>query len=112
MPGSICTARHSSRRMRILTVGNLYPPQHLGGYELMWQATVRALRVRGHDVSVLTTDTRLRDLLEFEPGISRSLQWYWREHRWPRMAPWTVRAIERHNREVFAAAASEVDVVS
>ena len=98
--------------MRILTVGNLYPPQHLGGYELMHQATVRALRARGHEVSVLTTDTRLRDLYEFEPGISRSLQWYWREHRWPRMAPWTVRAIERHNREVFAAAASEADVVS
>jgi len=98
--------------MRILTVGNLYPPQHLGGYELMWQATVRALRTQGHEVSVLTTDTRLRDVYEFEPGISRSLRWYWRDHRWPRMAPWTARAIEQHNREVFAAACEGVDLVS
>jgi hypothetical protein len=33
--------------VRILTVGNLYPPQHLGGYELMWQAVVAGLRDRG-----------------------------------------------------------------
>lgn len=38
-------------------MGNLYPPHHLGGYELVWQATVRALRDRGHDVRVLCTDT-------------------------------------------------------
>ena len=24
--------------MRVLTVGTMYPPHHLGGYELLWQA--------------------------------------------------------------------------
>ena len=30
--------------MRLLAIGNLYPPQHLGGYELVWQGAVRHLR--------------------------------------------------------------------
>ena len=46
--------------MRILTVGNMYPPHHLGGYERMWKAGVDGLRARGHDVTVLTTTHRER----------------------------------------------------
>ena len=42
--------------MRILTVGNMYPPHHLGGYELMWRSAVAHHRAAGHDVRVLTTD--------------------------------------------------------
>ena len=34
----------AGRRMRILTVGNMYPPHHLGGYELQWQGTNRRAR--------------------------------------------------------------------
>ena len=45
--------------MRVLTVGNMYPPHHLGGYELVWRAAVRHLRSLGHEASVLTTDFRL-----------------------------------------------------
>ena len=26
--------------MRVLCVGNMYPPHHLGGYELVWQGAV------------------------------------------------------------------------
>ena len=37
----------------------MYPPHHLGGYELVWRAAVRHLRGRGHDVRVLTTGFRL-----------------------------------------------------
>ncbi len=100
--------------MRILTVANLYPPQHLGGYELMHRAVVEALRRRGHDVGVLTTDTVVRPGApgEDDPGVERSLRWYWRDHRFPRMAPWTVRAIERHNRSAFARAVAGADLVS
>jgi glycosyltransferase involved in cell wall biosynthesis len=98
--------------VRVLTVGNLYPPQHLGGYELMWQAAVAGLRARGHDVRVLTTGTRVRDAADEEPGIDRSLRWYWRDHRWPRMSPLAVRALERHNRQVLERAAAGVDLVS
>ncbi|MDQ3742339.1 MAG: glycosyltransferase, partial [Actinomycetota bacterium] len=99
--------------MRVLTVGNLYPPQHLGGYERMWQAAVAGLRARGHDVRVLTTDTRLHDAAAGdEPGVERSLRWYWREHRFPYMGPMAVRALERHNRAVLERAAEDADVVS
>jgi glycosyltransferase involved in cell wall biosynthesis len=83
--------------VRVLSVGNLYPPNHLGGYELMWQAVMDELERRGHTVRVLCTP---------------ELRSYWRDHRWPRRlklaAPW----IERHNRAVFAAAAAQADVVS
>ena len=98
--------------MRVLTVGNLYPPQHLGGYELMWRAEVAGLRERGHDVRVLTTDTRVRDAPEREEGISRSLRWYWRDHEFPRLGPLAVRALERHNRAVLTREAEGVDLVS
>ena len=98
--------------MRVLTVGNLYPPQHLGGYERMWQAAVAGLRARGHDVRVLTTDTRFTEEPDTEPGVERTLRWYWREHRFPYMGPLAVRALERHNRETLLRAAEDVDVVS
>ncbi len=43
--------------MRLLTVGNMYPPHSFGGYEAVWKAAVDHLRERGHEVRVLTTDT-------------------------------------------------------
>ncbi|HEX2087041.1 MAG TPA: glycosyltransferase family 4 protein [Solirubrobacteraceae bacterium] len=98
--------------MRILTVGNLYPPQHLGGYERMWQAAVAGLRARGHDVRVLTTDTRMCDEEDDEPGIERTLRWYWRDHRFPYMGPLAVRGLERHNRATFLRAAEDAELVS
>mgnify|MGYP000880720882 FL=1 len=42
--------------MRILTLSNLYPPFYVGGYELRCAAITEALRARGHDVRVLTSD--------------------------------------------------------
>ncbi|HYE29979.1 MAG TPA: glycosyltransferase family 4 protein [Methylomirabilota bacterium] len=42
--------------MRILALTNLYPPHFLGGYELICGAVVPALRLRGHDVHVLTSN--------------------------------------------------------
>jgi hypothetical protein len=85
-------------------VGNLYPPHHLGGYELVWQATVRALRDRGHDVRVLCTDTYLD---ADRPGdedadVHRALRWYWRDHGWPRLRLRDRRRVERHERDVVA----------
>jgi glycogen(starch) synthase len=41
--------------MKILVVTNLYPPQHIGGYELGCSDVVEKLRVRGHKVQVLTS---------------------------------------------------------
>jgi glycogen(starch) synthase len=41
--------------MKILVVTNLYPPQHIGGYELGCRDVVEKLRARGHAVKVLTS---------------------------------------------------------
>jgi glycogen(starch) synthase len=87
--------------VRILAIGNMYPPHHLGGYELVWQGAVRHLRARGHDVRVLTTDVRFGDRAEEDPDVYRELRWYWRDHGWPRMGPRRRLALERHNARTF-----------
>ena len=84
--------------MRILSVGNMYPPHHLGGYELVWRSAVRHHRAAGHEVRVLTTDVRLGDPAGADdPGCFRELRWYWRDHAWPRLSiPQRLR-LERDN---------------
>lgn len=42
--------------MKLMIVTNLYPPHVLGGYEILCHQVVEALRRRGHDVTVLTSD--------------------------------------------------------
>jgi glycogen(starch) synthase len=92
--------------VRVLSIGNMYPPHHLGGYELVWQAATQALRAAGHDVRVLTSDVRLAGGPQAtgseEPDVHRELRWYWHEHRFPRTG-WRFRlALERHNQGVLA----------
>ncbi len=89
--------------MRILSVGNMYPPHHLGGYELVWRSATRFLREAGHEARVLTTDHRRPAALgaDDDPDVHRELQWYWREHGWPRLGPRARLALERHNAQVF-----------
>jgi glycosyltransferase involved in cell wall biosynthesis len=87
--------------MRILAVGSMYPPQHLGGYELAWASATAQLRARGHELRVLTTDFRTDSTEPDEPGTFRELRWYWRDHGWPRIS-WRARvALERHNAAVL-----------
>ncbi len=90
--------------MRILTVGNLYPPHHLGGYELMWRSAVAHHRAVGHTVRVLTTDWRERYVdasTPEDPDVHRELRWYWHDHDFPRMGPLSRRSLERHNASVL-----------
>jgi glycosyltransferase involved in cell wall biosynthesis len=93
----------------------MYPPHHLGGYELVWRATVRHLRSLGHDVRVVTTDTRLPTANGPEDDdVHRELRWWWRDHQLPRFG-WRERvAVERHNAEVLKRHVDEFapDVVS
>ncbi len=42
--------------MKILVVSNIYPPQHVGGYEIGCRDVVEKLRGRGHNVHVLTSN--------------------------------------------------------
>lgn len=43
--------------MRVLVVSNLFPPDFLGGYELGCAQMVDALRARGHEVLVVTSES-------------------------------------------------------
>jgi glycosyltransferase involved in cell wall biosynthesis len=87
--------------VRILTVGNQYPPHHSGGYELVWQSAVAHLRDSGHDVRVLTTDHLSEAPDSGEPEVHRELRWYWRDHAIPDRSLLSCLAIERHNLRAF-----------
>ena len=90
--------------MRILTVGNLYPPHHLGGYELMWRSAVAHHRAAGHEVRVLTTNWREPYVDESTPedaDVHRELRWYWHDHDFPRLGPGARLTLERHNAAVL-----------
>ncbi len=102
--------------MRILTIGNMDPPQQLGGAELVWQAWVHHARAEGDRVRVLTTDVRVPGATmtpETEQDVDRSLRWYWRDHAFPSLSVRRRLALERHNARTLEAALDEVtpDVV-
>lgn len=102
--------------MRVLAVGSMYPPHHMGGYELIWQSSVRHLRAAGHEVRVLASDyaAPVPPAEPEDPDVHRELRWYWRDHGFPRFS-WRERiALERHNAEVFDRHVAEFapDVVS
>ncbi len=101
--------------MRVLTVGNMYPPHHLGGYELVWRSAVEHLRAAGHETSVLTTTHRRAGVEDADPPhVHRDLRWWWRDHDWPRFTLRQRLAVERHNARVLAArlAADRPEVVA
>jgi glycosyltransferase involved in cell wall biosynthesis len=62
--------------MRILTITNLYPPHYIGGYELRCEVIVKALRARGHQVEVLTSDYGIESDAPpaQDEGVDRSLK--------------------------------------
>jgi glycogen(starch) synthase len=91
----------------------MYPPHHMGGYELVWRSAVRHLRSLGHDVRVLTTDFRLPDPSEPEDdGVYRELRWWWRDHAFPALPVRERLAIERGNARVLDRHLADVDVVT
>jgi glycogen(starch) synthase len=101
--------------VRVLTVGNLYPPHHFGGYEQVWASAVAHLRAHGHEVAVLATGYRHPGVPDGpEPGVHRVLRWYWRDHEFADLGPRARMATERHNHAALAAAVAQLrpDVVS
>jgi len=46
---------HTSPRVKILVVTNLYPPHHAGTFDLRCESIVNNLKLRGHTVRVLTS---------------------------------------------------------
>ena len=116
----------------ILVLTNMYPPHHLGGYELSCRDVVLRWRARGHRVAVLTTTLRIPGVppdarpgdvpvrdgagpggLDVDP-VRRELRFYWKDHELLSPPPWRRLAIERHNQRCLAVAleASNPDVVS
>jgi glycogen(starch) synthase len=89
--------------VRVLTVGNMYPPHSLGGYEILWRDSVEHLRGRGHEVEVLTTAFRLRDAAaQRDPTwVHRDLGWYWHDHGFPDMTAKQRLRLERRNARVL-----------
>jgi glycosyltransferase involved in cell wall biosynthesis len=90
--------------MRILSVGNMYPPHHFGGYELIWRGAVEHLREAGHEIRILTTDHRNPapdPTIPEDPDCHRELRWYWRDHAFPRLGLLGRLRLERHNQAVL-----------
>jgi glycosyltransferase involved in cell wall biosynthesis len=101
--------------VRVLVITNLYPPHALGGYEMSCADVMTRFAARGHEVTVLTTGTRLAAVADVpEPAVHRSLRWYWDDHRIVTPGTWRSLAIERHNRRTLGRVIDEVrpDVVS
>lgn len=96
--------------MRVLAIGSMFPPHHLGGYELIWESGMDVLRDEGHDVAVLASDFAVDDPeSRADPGfpVERSLRWYLRGNRFPRLSLRERLGIERHNARVLADALRE-----
>ena len=93
--------------VRVLSIGSMYPPHHLGGYELMWQSAVEAMRARGHDVWVLASDYGTQDEPDLDRRVRRELHWYWRDHGFPAVSLRERRDIERLNQETLATGSLE-----
>lgn len=86
--------------MRILAVGNMYPPQHVGGYELAWQQAMRHAHALGHEIRVLTSDYAGDPRrAEEDPDVHRTLRWYWdlERYEFPKLNLVQRLALERHN---------------
>jgi len=63
--------------MRILVITNLYPPHHVGGYELRCREVVTGLHRLGHDLRVLTGRYRSAAAAEADPLVHRCLHLTW-----------------------------------
>lgn len=91
--------------LRVLGISSLYPPHHLGGYELVHRGVDERLRAAGHVVRTLVTghlepDAAARGLPD-DPDVHRDLRWYWHDHAFPRLSTRETVRLERHNHRVL-----------
>ncbi len=93
--------------MKLLFVSNLYPPYHLGGYELLCHDIATRLTARGHAITVLTSTFGVNQETS-EPGVHRRLWlesdlYYYRPQQGLRY-----RSIQAHNRRAVERTLREV----
>ena len=88
--------------MKVLVLSNLYPPDVIGGYELGCKQVVDALRLRGHDVRVLTTAPRVP--VPDEGHVARQLQLseVWNDYMYRHSNPVTSRLLQAESTLVSA----------
>src|SRR5262249_28257433 len=100
--------------VRVLTVGNMYPPHHFGGYEIVWQAAVEHLRAQGDEVRVLTPAADTGAPEPDPPHVYRELRWPLRDAEFVELGRREKIALSRHNHRAFARHVEELrpDVVS
>jgi glycosyltransferase involved in cell wall biosynthesis len=103
--------------MRILTITNMYPPHHYGGYELLCLEFVTHLRGAGHEVLVLTSDIEVPGVAASTPDrddVRRDLRLYWDDHVLLQPSIRQCLAIERSNQQALTRAIEEFrpDIVS
>lgn len=98
----------STKRMKILTLTNLYPPFYVGGYELRCAAITEALRQRGHEVCVLTSDHGLESQAAppNQPHVRRQLRIHgYYGHPWHGLDQ--LQHLEKHNNNTLRSAIAE-----
>lgn len=91
--------------MKILTITNLFPPHYVGGYELICAAVVQALRYRGHDIEVLTSNHQVDgvSVTAADQGVYRTLRIHgFFGHPWLGIRP--LAELELHNNQQLRAA--------
>ncbi|MHB8466598.1 MAG: glycosyltransferase family 4 protein [Acidimicrobiales bacterium] len=98
---------------RILALTNMYPPHHLGGYELQCRDVLDRFRARGHACMLLTSTMRLPGVSdppgERSVGTRRDLEIYWEDHAVIR-PPWRERwRRERANQRQLRQALADAD---
>jgi glycogen(starch) synthase len=87
--------------MRILSVGNMYPPHSFGGYEQVWHAAVEHLRNLAHEVRVLTTNARTATNEPDDADVHRELRWHFRDGEFEQLSWRSAVAMTRHNHRVL-----------
>lgn len=97
--------------MKVLAVIHLYPPHHLGGYEVACQSVMERFAERGIDVEVLTADHHMAGVDEVASPfrVRRVLRGWWDWDAWePARLNFRERvALERHNQRALLNAVTE-----
>lgn len=69
--------------MRALVVSNLYPPHHIGGYELGCRDVVSEMRRRGHEILVLTSTYGTKEGKQVRDSEDQVCRWLELDWGWP-----------------------------
>ena len=101
--------------MRVLTVIHLYPPHHLGGYEIACQGVMERFGRKGHDVLVLTGDWRSHAENTEDGGsapgveVRRTLEGWWDWEKFEGTAPPFTQRVktERNNQNALRRALTD-----